>query len=145
MYNLVKITDELGNCMDVTAHLIEYPKWEEIELPEEDSEEGSEHGVEDGRKEGPLSAFSGDQEDQPSEEHVICALGHGALKSNVELAKLGSGVVSTDSSLPANVVVKQTKKAVEDTVLRAGVLPATLVITGLVLTSISENILQNTL
>ena len=131
--------------MDVATHLTEFPKWEEIEVPEEDAEEGSEQGVEDGRKEGPLSAFSGDQGDQPNEERVICDLGHGALKSHVELAKIGSGLASTDSSLPANVVVKQTKKAVEDTILKAGVLPATLVITGLVLTSISENILQNTL
>jgi hypothetical protein len=131
--------------MDIASHLIEYPKWEEIELPEEVSEEGSDKEVEDGRKEGPLSAFAGDQGDQPNEERVICAVGHGALKSNVELAMLGGGFTTTDSSLPANVIVKQAKKAVEDTVLRAGVLPATLVITGLLLTSISENILQDTL
>jgi len=131
--------------MDIASHLIEYPKWEEIELPEEVSEEGSDQEVEDGRQEGPLSAFAGDQGDQSNEERVICALGNGALKSNLELAKLGGSFASADSSLPAKVVVKQAKKAVDDTVLRAGVLPATLVITGLVLTSITENILQNTL
>jgi hypothetical protein len=131
--------------MDVSASLIEPPKWEDIEVPEEVSEESADQGVEDGQQEGALSAFAGDRGDQPNEESVICALSHGALKSHVELAKLGGGCAHADSTFPAKVVVKQAKKTVEDTLFGTGVLSVTLVIAGLVLASISDNILQNAL
>jgi len=128
--------------MDIATSLVEPPKWEDIEIPEEVLEASVGHGVEDGQEEGSLSASAGDRGDHPSEEPVVCSLGRGALKAHLELAKLGGGFAPADPSLPAKVVVKQTKKVVEDTILRAGVLPVTLVIAGLLLTSISENILH---